>query len=257
MAAADGTGAEDISALALGYLRERFLGLPAGRRIGPRLGGAVIWVMGARVLGVPGPLDIELVLGDAEWARVMAGGSAAQLQWRDPEVVPPVRVRVRAAAWLTARLAEPEGLWLHRHGRLAQDPAGAGSAARATADRAFTGDIARHVAREYRMLREGFETADQALEPLGRAVLLGRAVGAALRLPLLARAEPWPPPAWLVWQVARVVPEGEALVRLAAGAAAGLRVDPAAWASLRRLLDDLLDAAGHGETVVRPYGTNA
>ncbi len=255
MAETDGADAAELAALARDYLRDRFLGLPAGRRLGPRLGAAVVWLAGQRVLGLAGPLDIEIILDEPEWARLAQATSAAQLQLHDPEVIPPVRVRVRAAGWLAARLADPEGLWVHRHALLAQDPGGAGGEARSRAERVFTQDLARHVASQYRTLREGFETADQALEPLGRSILLGQAVGSALRLPLLARGAPWPPPQWLVWHVSQVVPEGETLVRLAASAAGGRRVDQAAWASLRRLLDDILDAAGHGETVVRPHTT--
>lgn len=249
--------ADGTAPAALAYLRGRYLDLPAGRLLGPRLGAAIIWAAGPQALGLPGPLEIDLILSTGEWERVAARGAPAHLDQTDPGAAPPVRVRIRDAKWLRARLDEPEGLWRYGHATLAQDPQGMGALALRSAGDAFATKLAGQVARAYRELREGFEQADRALDPLGRSILIGRAVGAAVRLPLLARGEPWPPPTLGAWHLTQLVPEGETIVALAAQAATGRQVDAAAWARLRRLLDELLDAAGYGESVVRAYRASA
>jgi hypothetical protein len=135
-----------------------------------------------------------------------------------------------------------------------QDPSDLVGPALRAALAAFRDGCARAVERAYRSFRTGFEEADAAADALGRAVLLGGAVHAALALPVLARGEPYPPPRWLTWYLVQVEPAGEEVVALTARAAAGRTVDASALGRLRRLLEELLERSGYGERLVRGYG---
>ena len=242
--------AERVRAYLDGPLRD----LPTGVRLGPRLGGAAVLAVGAHPLGVAGersPLQVEVVLAADEWARLCAQARPSDLLLSDPSL--PGVVRVRGVDWLRERLEDPAGLWLRQRGMIVHDPAGrVGDLVRqALAD--FRGRVDGLVAAAYRHFREGFETADATLDGLGRRLLLARGVEAALVLPLLCRCEPYPPPEWLSWHLSRVCDEGERIAGLCGRAAAGTAVDLQAYAALRRLIDDTLDAAGHGEATVRAY----
>jgi hypothetical protein len=250
-------GGPDLGAQAMAYLRGRFSALPAGQHLGPRLGGATVLIIGAAPLGLRGTLCLEVVLAAEEWERHAAAAPPSAFAVRDPEVEPDTRVSLRGEQWLEARLRDPEGLWLRQHAVLAQDPDDRGADALRRGADAFRAGLAAQAEALYRALRQGFEEADRALDPLGRAVLLGRALRAAMALPFVARGEPWPPPAFLGRYLELVVPEGPQIRALAARAAGDRRVDLVAWANLRRLLDEMLDAAGYGETPVRRYQTLA
>lgn len=230
--------------------------LPAGRLLGPRTGGAAVLVAGAHALGLAGPgspMQVEILLAEAEWGRAAAGARASDLDFSVPVGGGGLEVRIRGAEWLRQRLADPGGLWLRQRAVLVRDPVELVATAVSTALADFRRVLPSLVAARYRDFREGFAGADAALEGLGRRVLLGRAVEAALALPILCRAEPHPPAQWLAWHLGRVHGEGERIAGLCARAAAGPQVDREALATLRRILDEALDAAGHGETVVRAY----
>ncbi len=247
---------EAIAARARAYLDGAFRELPAGRRLGPRLTGAAVLVLGAHPLGLAGgrtPLHVEIVLTPQEWGRLHTEAGASELGFFDPRPPSPALVRLRGSEWLRDRLAHPAELWLRQRAAIVQDPAGLVAAAVPAALAGFRSRLETLVADRYREFRDGFESADAALEGLGRRVLLGGAVEAALALPLLCRAEPYPPPEYLVWHLGRVHAEGERIAGLCARAAAGAAVDRDACATLRRIIEEAMDAAGYGESLVRAY----
>lgn len=236
------------------YLDGPYRSLPAGRYLGPRLGGATILGVGAHALGAGSsalPTEVEVFLAEEEWVRLRAEARASDLLTLDPETG--YEVRVRDTLWLGRRLEDPEGLWLRQRAAVVQDPTDRLGPAVRGALSAFRSAAGGHALARYRAFREGFETADAALDPSGRSALLGRAVEAALALPILARGEPWPPPRWLGWYLSAVDPEGERMVALCARAAGGPAVEREAYGALRRLIDDTLDRAGYGESLVRAY----
>jgi len=239
-----------------GFLDGTFRGLPAGRLLGPRVSGAAVLALGAHPLGVAGgrsPLQIEILLVAEEWRRAEAESRPSDLWLTVPGPPAPVSVRVRGADWLRERLAVPGGLWLRQRAAIVQDPAGLVGAAVQAALADFRRRLQDLVAERYRDFRDGFESADAAIEGLGRRALLGRAVEGALALPVLCRAEPCPPPEWLVWYLTRVHAEGERVAGLCARAAAGAAVDQGAYSTLRRMIEEAMDAAGYGESLVRAY----
>ncbi len=249
-----------ISEAAMDYLRSPRTAAPAVRVLGPRLGGAAVLVVGGHSLGLGGgrePLQLEVVVQDQDWDSLQVDVRSADLSFRDAHTTPPTDLRVRSQRWLGEQLGHPEGLWLRQRACLAQDPRGEAQQAVDQAWRSFRQGIPALVAETYRSFRQGFEEAPLALEPLGRTVLVARAAHAALSLGLLARGEPFPPARWLCWQVSQVVAEGEQLVVLAGRAAAQGGTDRAAYAQLRRLVDEILDGAGYGERVVRAHAAQA
>jgi hypothetical protein len=246
--------ADEASAYLAGPFRE----LPAWRALGPRLGGAAVLAVGARAMGAAAaPLEIEVLLQPQEWERAAAAARPTDLTARHPGAGPggaAVRVRIRDAGWLRARLAEPPGLWLRQRAVAVADPGGLVPGWIAEALQAFRRGLPAEVAARYRDLREGLEGAEEAVDPLGRTLLLARAAGAALALPLLLRGRPYPPPRWLLAEVCAVCPQGEEIAACARGTASGRPAERAAAAGLLRLAEELLDQAGYGETLVRAYG---
>jgi hypothetical protein len=239
------------------YLAGPFRATPLGRHLGPRLGGATVLCVGGWALGTAAPaepVEVEAVLEDEEWGRLAAEARPAELDLLDPARPSAVRVRARGGAWLRARLATTSGLWLRQRASVVQDPGERLRPWIVEAAGLFRGRLPVEIEGAYRALREGLATADTAGDPVGRAVLLGRAAEAALALPLLARGQPYPPPRWLAWQLAAVCPHGEEIAALAARALAGRALDGAVRAGLIRLQDEILDQAGYGESVVRAYG---
>lgn len=165
-----------------------------------------------------------------------------------------MRLRIRDATWLRARLAEPPGLWLRQRAVVVGDPTGRWGPWIAEALQAFRRGLPAEVAARYRDMRTGLEAAEDAVDPLSRALLLARAAGAALALPLLLRGQPYPPSGWLPSEVCRLCPQGEEIVAAAREAASGRPPGRGAAAALRRLCDELLDQGGYGESLVRDYG---
>lgn len=244
-----------LAARARAYLDGPWRLLPAGRRLGPRLGGAVVLVVGAQALGAAGartPLEVEILLGGQDWASWRAQARASEFLVADP--VAGASVRIRDEEWLVDRLAAPGGLWLRQRAVVVADPGERFATAVRTALTACRRDQASAVRQAYRALRAGLASADTVPDSLARRVLLGRAVEAALTLPVLCRAEPCPPPEWLGWYLVRISAEGAGIAELCARVAAGTTVDGEAAAQLRRVIDELLDAAGFGEGIVRGYG---
>ena len=228
--------------------------LPTGRALGPRLGGATVLAVGAHALGADGPVtpvEVEVILAEEEWARLLTGARPSDLLTLDPGAG--LEVRIRGTQWLTGALESPGGLWLHQRAAIVQDPLDQFAPAVRQALQEFRAGLEARALQMYRAFREGFETADALLEPCGRLVETGRAVEAALALPVLARGEPWPPTRWMAWYLARVDPEGERMAALAIRAAGGPPVDREAYASLRRLVDDTLERAGYAQSLVRAY----
>jgi len=242
------------------YLGGAFGALPAARGLGPRLGGALVLAVGARALDATGadePLEVEVILAPAEWERLRAEARPQDLAVLDPTPGAAVHLSIRGEAWLRDRLAECPGLWLRQRAAVVQDPRAALEPLVRQALEGFRLRLAREVESAYRDLREGFDGADLTLDPVGRTALLGRAAAAALALPLLCRGEPYPPPRWLAWYLAQVVPDGELLAGLAARALGGRVVERQAHAALRRLVEEGLDRAGYGESLVRVYSALA
>jgi hypothetical protein len=234
------------------YLRGPLAALPPGQRLGPYLDRAAVLVLGAAALGTGArPLELEVLLPDGEWGELARQARPSDLSWEDP--AQGVSVRVRSQAWLRLRLAEPPELWLRQRTAVVQDPLDLLAPALRAALEAFRSGLGPEVERLYRALRVGFEQADAAADTLGRTVLLGRAVEAALALPVLARGEPYPPARWLVWYLTQATAEGDEIAALCARAAAGRTVPQDAYASLRRLVDEVLERAGYGDRLVRGY----
>jgi hypothetical protein len=271
-AGSDGTGADTAAAdgTALGGLRARqaavtaaaaaflqgdLVRLPAYRLLQPHLAAAAVWAVGGRTLELEGAADLELecILGGEAAAALHPGEGRGDLDAVIPAGARRLRWRVRSAAWLTERLGDPAALWLHQRAVVVQDPAGILPAATAQALAAFRRRLPGLVAERYRWLRTGLEHGDGVPDRLARSILVVRALEAALTLPLLARGEPFPPAPWLPWQLARVCPDGEEIVGLCRRLQTGPTLDHGAAATLRRHLDDLLEVAGYGETLVRNF----
>lgn len=248
-----------LATRARAYLSERLPLLPQHEALGPHLEQAFVAVVGAHALGEGGesvPMEIECVVraAQAAWRPGQAGGPSDVL---DPGVLPPVQVRVRSADWLDRQVAEPEGVWLHQRVAVVQDPDGMLPDALAAGIATLRRRLGGLVGQRYGWLRTGLDRSGGCADALASRMLVTRALAAALQLPLLARGEPFPPIEWLSWQVGRVCPQGEELVALCGRLAASPRVDRATAATLRRMEDDLLEAAGYGETLVRNYWSRA
>ncbi len=244
-----------LTARARAYLDGPWSLLPAGRRLGPRLGAAVVLVVGAQALGASGartPLELEIILGEEEWTSWRAQARTSEFLVTDPAAR--ACVRIRDEEWLGDRLATGGGLWLRQRAVVVADTGERFGTAVRAALAACRRDQPRAVRQAYRALRAGLAGADTVPDSLARRVLLGAAIEAALTLPVLCRAEPCPPPEWLAWYLVRVSAEGAGIVELCARGAAGTSVAGEAAAQLRRVLDELLDAAGFGEGIVRCYG---
>ena len=246
---------ERLAAAARAYLEGPGSELPGLRRLGRAWTGAGVVLCGAHTLGRTDrqlPWELELLLTDDDWRRLGAA-RPSELFWRDPRPKPPVQVRVRSAAWLRTRLAEPAMLWLFQRGTIVRDPDGRVAALLQAAVVALRGELSALVAARYRTLRGGLGDAQFAADPLGARLALAAAARAALELAVLARGEPYPPAPWLAGHVTAVVAEGERLVALCARLVGAGAAVPDAVAELRRTLDELLDGAGYGPDLVQAY----
>ena len=245
-----------VAAAVAAYLDGPWRALPAAARLGPRLGGALVLALGAWPLGLGGdraPLQIEIILADPEWARLVAEARPSELGLRDPSPEPAAMVAIRSESWLAERMAEAPGLWLRQRGVPVRDAHGRLPALVGAALAAFRLRLPAEIASFYRRFREGLEGADETLDPVGRAILLGGVAQSALALPLLCRGEPYPPPDWLAWHVGRVCPDGDEILGLLARLLTGPALERDAAARLRRVQDELLENAGYGEALVRVY----
>ncbi len=230
--------------------------LPGLVRLGPARAGAAVVLCGAHALGQTDrrlPWDVELVLSDEDWRLLGRTARPSELAWRDPRPSPAVELRVRDAAWLRERLADPAVLWLHQRATLVQDPGGGTTAMLQAAVAALRERLQEVVADRYRALRAGLADAASAADRLGARLAVAAASRAALELAVLARGEPYPPLPWLAGHVARVDPEGEELVALCARLAGTAGAAPDAVAELRRMLDERLDGAGYGPDLIQAY----
>lgn len=230
--------------------------LPGLRRLGPARADAAIVLCGAHALGQSDRRlhwELELVLTDENWKDLGVSARPSELSWRDPRPSPAVELRVRDAAWLRARLAEPPVLWLHQRATSVQDPGGRMAALLQASVAALRGRIHAEVSSRYRTLRGGLADASSAADPLGARLAVATAARAALELAVLARGEPYPPAPWLAGYVAQVVPEGEQLVALCGRLVGAGAAVPTAVAELRRTLDERLDAAGYGPDLIQAY----
>ncbi len=245
---------QDLGARILAYLQGPYAALPAGAATAALLHAATVISAGAHALGAAGrgePVAVAVILDEAQWTRLRGQTRPSDLLTLDPNAG--MAVRIRDSRWLAARLAQPGGLWLHQRAAIVQDPGDRVPPPVRAALATFRERLDTEVIDRYRAFRDGLETADAALDPLGRSILLGQAVEAALALPVLARGEPCPPARWLAWYLNQVDPEGERIGALCARAAGPRAVDREAYATLRRLLDETLDRAGYGERLVREY----
>ena len=238
--------------------RDRLPSVPGGRDLVALWPRALVAVLGAHALGQAGPrTPLDLVLIPTGDGAAPPPGAASALDGTDPLLEPAVAWRVRSRQWLVHRLGEPEGLWLWQRAAVVADPVGILGEEVPRALSAFRLRLPTLVAERYGWLREGLEQADVAPDVLGRRILVGRAVEAALQLPLLARGEPFPPPPYLPWYLRQVCPQGEEAAELAGRVAVGPAGDRQAGGVLRRLVDELLEVAGYGESLVRQYRRRA
>jgi len=238
-------------------LPRRWQGLAAAAELEGLVATGTVAVLGAHALQQAGPrtpLDLVLIPPQPAGAEDPLTPSALDGLLTEGEL--PLGWRVRGRIWLRRQLGDPEGLWLWQHAAVIADPAGQLAAEIPVALGGFRSQLPQLIAQRYGWLRTGLEKAGEARDVLGRALLLARAAGAALQLPLLARGEPYPPPQWLSWQLVRVCPQGEEIVQWAhqLTRASG---DCEVAGMLRRTIDELLEVSGYGETLVRQYWRRA
>ncbi|WP_010269114.1 nucleotidyltransferase domain-containing protein [Paenibacillus senegalensis] len=162
---------------------------------------ALIVVTGSYSFGMfneASDLDLEFILPDEQHSALVEKAGGVQNLWvHDKKHQPLVDIKFRPRSWLQKRLNgnDPEVLWIYRHAVIIQDSRHELPQLLDNANKQFYLTFFDLITRAYKDLRAGI-TLSAAREPLGKTIMMNRAIDAALSLPFLVRQAPYPYPKW-------------------------------------------------------------